>query len=63
VPAILVDENDVDGLADAILKVRQSESMRERLGVQNREIAERFFSTRNADRTLNILHDLAGKKQ
>ncbi|MCE9556644.1 MAG: glycosyltransferase family 4 protein [Planctomycetes bacterium] len=58
VPEILVDENDIDGLADAIQQVYQSEALRTRLGQQNRQIAEKVFSVRNARRTKELLHRL-----
>lgn len=56
---VLVDENDVDGLAQAILQVYRSSSLRERLGQQNRQLAENLFSPRNGARTAAILHNLA----
>jgi glycosyltransferase involved in cell wall biosynthesis len=63
VPAVLVDENDVDGLADAIRTVRNSETLRKRLGERNRQIAEEYFSVRNAERTLGILGELTGRDE
>jgi colanic acid/amylovoran biosynthesis glycosyltransferase len=63
VPEILVDENDVPGLAQAILQVYRSADLRERLGEQNRAIAERLFSTRNAEQTAQILGSLAGQPE
>jgi glycosyltransferase involved in cell wall biosynthesis len=59
VPEILVDENDVDGLARAIRRVYESPDLRRRLGKQNRDIAEKRFTTRNAQRTARILYRLA----
>lgn len=59
IPEIVVDENDVQGLAQAIQQVYQSTSLRRRLGDQNREIATELFSARNADKTGAILRDLA----
>jgi colanic acid/amylovoran biosynthesis glycosyltransferase len=56
---IVVDENDIDGLAQAIEKVYQSAELRQNLGRQNRELAQRHFSPRNADKTARILHALA----
>lgn len=56
---IVVDENDVQGLAQAIEQVYHSASLRHRLGEKNRKIAEELFSTRNAKRTTGILEKLA----
>ncbi len=60
---IVVDENDVHGLAEAIQQVYQSEALRRRLGEKNRRIAEQTFSTRNARKTAGILHKLAEQHQ
>jgi colanic acid/amylovoran biosynthesis glycosyltransferase len=59
IPEILVDENDVDGLAQAIEELYQSSSLRSRLGQQNREIVERVFSSNNARQMAAILGGLA----
>lgn len=59
VPEILVAENDVAGLADAIQQVYESPPLRQRLGRQNREIAEQVFSVRNAGKTKDLLQCLA----
>jgi colanic acid/amylovoran biosynthesis glycosyltransferase len=56
---IVVDENDVQGLAQAIQQVYQSASLRQRLGEKNRKIAEEVFSPRNAEKTAGILRQLA----
>jgi colanic acid/amylovoran biosynthesis glycosyltransferase len=56
---IVVDENDVQGLAQAIQQVYDSASLRQRLGKQNRRIAEHLFSSRNVVRTAEILQALA----
>lgn len=58
---ILVDENDVEGLAQAIDEVYRSQSWRERLGRESRALAEAVFSPRNAERTAAPLHDAALK--
>lgn len=58
IPEILVDENDVQGLAQAIEQSYQSVSLRRRLGEQNREIAETVFSPRNAGQTAALLRKL-----
>lgn len=52
---VLVDENDVAGLAAAIREVQNSQALREKLGYENRELSEREFSPANIDRTLSIL--------
>jgi glycosyltransferase involved in cell wall biosynthesis len=56
---LLVDENDVDGIARAIEEVYRSAALRERLGLKNRELAERVFSERNASETACILARVA----
>jgi glycosyltransferase involved in cell wall biosynthesis len=56
---IVVDENDVDGLAQAIRHVYESPELRRRLGEQNRQIAEATFSNRNAERLADVLEHLA----
>ncbi|HEX4412601.1 MAG TPA: glycosyltransferase family 4 protein [Lacipirellulaceae bacterium] len=55
VEQILVDENDVHGLAEALEKVYQSPSLRRQLGERNRELAEEYFSTQNVGQTAEIL--------
>lgn len=59
IPEILVDENDVHGLAQAIRQAYQSKTLRKSLGVKNRRIAEDLFSTRNAMKTLRLLSNLS----
>jgi glycosyltransferase involved in cell wall biosynthesis len=51
VEKILVDENDVDGLADGLSKALESASLREEMGRRNRELAEIHFSSRNVQDT------------
>jgi glycosyltransferase involved in cell wall biosynthesis len=63
VPEILVDENDPEGLAQAIRQVYESKALRQRLGGQNRKIAETLFSLRNAEQTAKILYDLSHKRR
>jgi glycosyltransferase involved in cell wall biosynthesis len=58
IPEIIVDENDVDGLAQAIRQVYESASLRQRLGRQNRQIAMDTFTPRNAAQTVHILNAL-----
>jgi glycosyltransferase involved in cell wall biosynthesis len=60
VKQILVAENDVSGLADAILQLYSSSSFRAKLGSENREIAERVFSPRNTALKAGIFRQLAG---
>src|SRR5262249_33890538 len=59
VEEILVDENDVGGLRDAIDRVARSASLRAELAARNRCIARIYFSRRNAEKTLHILRSLA----
>ncbi len=58
IPHILVDENDVDGLAEAIEQVYQSATLRTELGAQNRKIAETVFSPGNAGQTVSFFRNL-----
>ena len=58
VKEILVDENDVDGLADAIRRVHASPQLRRELGELGRQTAEQYFSPDNARRTANVLAGL-----
>lgn len=60
VEEILVDENDVDALADALERLYHSESLRRQLGRRNRELAEVHFSTENVDRTMEIFQEMTG---
>jgi colanic acid/amylovoran biosynthesis glycosyltransferase len=63
VPEIIVEENDVEGLARAIRELHASDAKREKQGNANRAIAERLFSPRNAQRTARILLDLAETRE
>jgi colanic acid/amylovoran biosynthesis glycosyltransferase len=58
VKEILVDENDVAGLADAIRRVYESSELRQRLSELSRRTAEQFFSSANVARTASILEGL-----
>lgn len=58
VKEIVVDENDVHGLALALRRVYDSPSLRQDLGERNRKIAEELFTTRNAGKTASILERL-----
>lgn len=55
---ILVDENDVQGLAQALQQVYESAELRHELGEKNRKLVEALFTTRNADKTVTIFHRL-----
>ena len=55
VEQILVEENDIHGLAEALEQVYQSLSLRRELGQRNRELAEEYFSPRNVDQTAKLL--------
>jgi len=52
---IVVAENDVQGLVDAIRQVYSSSSLRHQLGVANRRIAEQVFSLQNAAKAVALL--------
>jgi glycosyltransferase involved in cell wall biosynthesis len=57
--ALLVEPGDVGELAGAILKLVQSEDLRNRLGARAREVAEKEHTwTRNAQRVLDAYRSL-----
>jgi glycosyltransferase involved in cell wall biosynthesis len=60
VEQILVDENDVDGVAEALQRIYASTELREQLGRRNRELAEKHFSTNNIDQTLSHFRRVCG---
>ncbi len=51
---ILVDEKDVDGLAQALLQVYQSPELRAELSAESRQTAIDYFSATNVDQTAAI---------
>ena len=55
---ILVDEDDVAGLADAIKLTMSSTTVRERLGREGRDLAETHFASSNVLKTRRILAGL-----
>ncbi len=59
VQEIVVDENDVEGLAQAIERVYASPELRERLGSLDRALAEQYFAPRNVERKAALLAGLA----
>jgi colanic acid/amylovoran biosynthesis glycosyltransferase len=63
VEEILIEENDVEGLVDALRQVRQSPELRERQGRRNREIAQKTFSSQNAAKTTAIFHRIASARE
>lgn len=63
VEEIIVGENDVEGLAQAIQQVYQSAVLRQRLGDSNRRIAQELFSPQNAESTATILRNLAAQDE
>jgi glycosyltransferase involved in cell wall biosynthesis len=56
---ILVDENDIGGLARVLEELQDLPELRTRYGEENRELALSTFSLRNAGQTLNVLAALA----
>lgn len=58
VEQILVDENDVEGLAAALEKTYNSAELRETMGTRNRELAEQHFSAENVGQTYKLLESL-----
>ncbi len=63
VQEIVVDENDGEGLAQAIQRVYSSSELRERLGAQNRARAEEYFPPRNVERKAALLASLARRER
>jgi glycosyltransferase involved in cell wall biosynthesis len=61
VEQIVVEENDVYGLAAALDRVYSSAALRDRLGDRNRELAETHFSPDNIARTMEVLCEIAGR--
>lgn len=59
VEQIVVPENNVDALADALQQVYDSPQLRKELGTRNRELAEEHFTTQNISRELDILRSIA----
>lgn len=52
VPDMLVEENNVDQLAEAIEKLADDPELREQMGVRNREIVRADFSNENVGQLL-----------
>jgi glycosyltransferase involved in cell wall biosynthesis len=53
VPDILVEENDVDGLADGIVKLVDDPDLRIQMGDRNREIIRNDYSNKNVKKLLD----------
>lgn len=58
VEQIMVEENDVHALADALNRVYSSRTLRQQLGERNRELAELHFSNRNISQKMRLLQQL-----
>ena len=58
---ILVDENDVEGLAEAIERLTDDPDLRRESGKRNREIIERRYSTKNVTRLQELFCQMKGK--
>jgi glycosyltransferase involved in cell wall biosynthesis len=58
VEQIVVEENDVDALAEALRRLCESSRLRQQLGERNRELAEEYFSLRNVGETFHLLQEL-----
>lgn len=59
VDQIVVDENDVGALAEALEHLYASPARRDVLGARNRELAEVYFTGRNMDERLGLFEQLA----
>ncbi len=57
---LLVDEKDVDGLAQALLQVYESAELRSELSRESRETACEYFSASNVDQTAAIMRRVIG---
>lgn len=55
---MLVDEKDVDGLADALMQVFESKTLRQELAAESRKTACDNFSSANVSRTAEILRQV-----
>ena len=55
IDSILVDENNVEQLAEALRRACNSAELRRQLGTRNREVAEQMFAPRNNDALADIL--------
>lgn len=62
IPEIIIEENDVDELAQAIESMYHSPELRERLGKQSRTITEKLFSKEHARKRTQLLSNLATRK-
>jgi glycosyltransferase involved in cell wall biosynthesis len=62
VEQILVEEKNVQQLAEAIARVYHSATLRRELGVQSRQIAEEHFSPHNVTDRLNLFKSLVGER-
>ncbi len=60
-PELLVDENDVEGLAEAIDRAYQDPELLARLSKQNRSIAETTFSNDNSVQKLGLFQRLVDR--
>jgi glycosyltransferase involved in cell wall biosynthesis len=65
---ILVDENNVEQLAEALTRLCDSETLRQQLGKRNRQVVEQLYSPANSDRLAEILaqtisHSEASREQ
>jgi glycosyltransferase involved in cell wall biosynthesis len=58
---IVVEEKNVEQLAEAIRRVQASEQLRQELGKRNRELAEKYFSPNNVQKTATIVRRLCTK--
>jgi glycosyltransferase involved in cell wall biosynthesis len=59
VDEIIVDENDVDQLEDALRRVLESSELRRELGTRNRQRAEEMFSPQNNEDLVDALRRAA----
>ncbi len=61
VEQILVDEQNVPQLVEALERVYHSASLRKELGIRSRELAEEHFSPHNVTDRLNLFMSLVGE--
>ncbi len=59
VERIVVPENDVHALAEALLRVYHSATLRREMGERNREVAETHFSNKNVAERLRLFESIA----
>lgn len=61
VPDILIEENDSEGLANAIARLADNPEMRKSMGKRNRSIVEDRYSKRNVQQLRELFEEVGTK--